>query len=289
MIEAREDTDQPRNKIERGNNSVTITRPEGKYSIAYSGTHLLERKPVIPAGIDGICFEYGSKYPTSDNEFRQIGLRDQRPFFEYAALNKLPLLATDCAIDLLGFVENAVEGVKFLTALKLFKKMRREVVKRPVSRRTVLKSMLAGGAVVYLESPLATEIVRAASSLTAVGEEQTVGLSKLIQETHPEYGIVILKLRDTVAAQKMYFLLLRKGYRHLIAPRGALHVGLETAILSSPEDRMAFLRRFRPVLPKLLSDVGTFYKISEYRISDQAEWEFSKQFEEPTLKQLAGF
>lgn len=95
-------------------------------------------------------------------------------------------------------------------------------------------------------------------------------------------------LRDAVAAQKMQFLLQNHNYRHLLAPRGAEHVGIEDAIISRETERIDFLTRLKPVLPKVMPDIETFYQINEYRVSDQGRWNVAQRLEEPSLKRIIG-
>lgn len=274
------------NSIERHGNVATIKKPEGLYSIAY-GAHSLKGKEIVPAGVDGICFEWPSKYPTTSDELRKAAaVVNQKPLFDYAERNNLPLLAVDCSITPVALAEQLVGPLEFIMAGYLYSKMREEVAKRGMTRREFLRLMLAGGAALYFALPGGSVLGRLWSTLTGVGEEQTAELSKNIQKIHPEYKVLTLGLRDVVAAQKMQFLLQNENYGHLLAPRGAEHVGIETAILSREIDRMDFLERLKPVLPKVLPDLETFYQIYEYRVSNQGRWEIARQIEEPKLRQL---
>lgn len=273
------------NSVERHGNVATIKKPEGLYSIAY-GIHIGEGKEIVPAGVDGICFEWVGKYPTTSDELREAAVANQKPLFDYAERNKLPLLATDCSITLAALAEELVGPLEFIMAAYLYNKMREGVAKRGMTREEFLKLMLWGGGALYLALPNVSFFGRLVSTLTGVGEEQTAELSKNIQKIHPEYKILTLGLRDAVAAQKMQFLLQNENYSHLLAPRGADHVGIETAILSQESDRMDFLERLKPVLPKVLPDLETLYQINEYRVSNQGRWEIARQIEEPKLRQL---
>jgi hypothetical protein len=276
----------PINTIERHGNIATIKRPEGQYSVAY-GLHIVEGQENIPQGVDGICFEWASKYPTTSDELRRAAVANQKPMFSYAERNGLPLLAIDCSITPVALTEEIVGPLEFVMAGYLYNKMREGVAKKGMTRREFLKSMLIGGAALYLALPSASLFGRVGSAITGLGEEQTAELSKSMQKIHPEYKILILGLRDVVAAQKMQLLLKNGGYKHLLAPRGAEHVGMETAILSPESDRMDFLERLKPVLPKVLPDPETLYQINEYRV-DQGKWVISRQLEEPNLRQLIG-
>jgi hypothetical protein len=285
MNELNTEPSQPINTIERHGNVATIKKPEGKYSVAY-GLHIEEGQENIPPGVDGICFELASKYPTSDDWLRRAAVANQKPMFDYAERNRLPLLAVDCSIATpVIWAEEIVGPLEFIMGGYLYDKMRERVAKSGMTRREFLKWMLLGGASLYLGLPSVSLVGRSGSTVTGVGEEQTAGLSKSIQTIHPEYKILTLGLRDVVAAQKMEFLLRNGGYKYLLAPRGTEHVGIETAILSQESDRMDFLERLKPVLPKVLPDPETLYQINEYRVN-QGKWIVSKQLEEPNLKQL---
>lgn len=273
-------------KIERRGDVVTINKPEGVYSIAY-GIHLVEKKQEVPSGVDGICFEWPSKYPSSNDEVQRVAaVANQKPLFDYAERNRLPLLAVDCSITPVALAEELVGPLEFIMAGYLFGRMRERVAQKGMTRRKFLKTMLVGGAALYLTLPYVSLFGRLGSSSTGVGEEQTAELSKLTQRIHPEYKILILGLRDTVAAQKMQFLLQNRNYKHLLAPRGTEHVGIEDAILAQESERIDFLSRLRPVLPKVVSDLGTFYQINEYRLLPGGNWEIAQRLEEPSLKAI---
>jgi len=284
MSEVNAEHNQPVDTIERHGSIATIKKAEGKYSVAY-GVHIVKGKEKIPQGVDGICFEWASKYPTTSDELRRAAVANQKPMFDYAEHNRLPLLAVDCSITPFALAEHIVGPLEIVMADYLYDKMREGVAKRGMTRREFLKTMLVGGAALYLVLPNVSLFGRVGSVLTGLGEEQTAELSKSIQKMHPEYKILTLGLRDVVAAQKMQFLLINGGYKHLLAPRGAEHVGIETAILSQESDRMVFLERLKPVLPKVLPDIETLYQINEYRV-DQGKWVVSRQLEEPNLRQL---
>lgn len=273
--------------IERRGSVATIKKPEGQYSIAY-GIHIGEGRTIVPAGVDGICLEFGlRKYPTTSDELRKVASANQKSVFDYAEHQDLPLLAVDCSIITpVALAEILVEPLKIAMGGYLYNKMSEGVAKRGMTRRKFLKSMLGGGTALYFALPSVSLIGRAGSTLTGVGEEQTAELSKNVRRIHPEYKTLILGLRDVVAAQKMQFLLQNENYRHLLASRGTEHVGIETAILSQESDRMNFLKCLKPVLPKVLSYLETLYQINEYRVSNQGQWEITRQIEEPKLKQL---
>lgn len=274
-------------KIERRGNVVTINKPEGVYSIAY-GIHLGEKKQEVPSGVDGICFEWMGKYPSTNEEINEVAVANQKDLFDYARNNNLPLFAVDCSISPVALVEEVVSPqVEFIVGASLFGKiMERTKATRGFTRRDFLKRMLAGGAALYLTLPNISVFSRFGSSISGIGEEPTAELSKLTQRIHPEYKIFILGLRDAVAAQKMQFLLQKKGYKHLFAPRGAEHVGMEDAILAQESERIDFLSRLRPVLSKVVPDLGTFYQINEYRLSPGGNWEIAQRLEEPSLKAI---
>lgn len=279
---------QPEHTIEREGNIATITKPEGSYSIAY-GFHLVEGKPKIPEGIDGICFEMAYAHPITSAEIQRVidaAGSNQKPIIANAKSKGLPLLATDCAITPFALAEEVVGPLEFILSGYLFDKIREEIAKKGgMTRREFFKSMLVGGASLYLALPTVSMLGRAGSSLTGIGEGQTAELAKAAQKAHPEYKIFIYGLRNVVVAQKMQFILELGTYKHLLATIGAGHVGLENAILSSEEERIAFLIRMKPILPQVVTDPKTLYQITEYRAS-QDGWEVSKQYEEPKLKQL---
>lgn len=275
------------NSIERHGNIVTIEKPEGKYSIAY-GMHGNERRENIPSGVDGVCFEWPAKYPSTNEEVKKRGIGNQKPFFDYAHRNRIPLLATDCSVrPAVDQVERFADAFEVVLAGELSLKTYKAAAREAMTRRKFLKTMLFGGAAFYFLLPLISSLGRGMSSLTGIGEEQTVGLSKFTQKIHPEDLIVTLGLRDTVAAQKIQFLLREYGYKHLLAPRGARHVGLETAILAEENERINYLRRLKPIFSIALSDPKTLYQIYEYRLSSSGNWKVAQIMEEPRLKQLA--
>lgn len=286
MSEHRTEPIQSGDIIERRGNIVTIKKPEGKYSIAY-GIHVVEGQEIIPAGVDGICFELPEKYPITNDELLRAAVGNQKPPFDYAKRNKLPLLAVDCSITLVAEAnEIVVDSLELLMGCYLYDKMRKGVAERGMTRRKFLKMVSLGGVASYLVSPYLSPWVRGVSTLAGRGEEQTAELAKSIQKMHPESKILTFGLRDVVAAQKMQFLLKNKSYKHLLALRGTAHVGLETAILSNEGGRIDFLERLKPVLPKVLENPETLYQINEYRVSDQGLWEVVERLEEPNLKQL---
>lgn len=290
MSEVSQEPNPPVNTIERYGNIATISKTEGKYSIAY-GAHILEDKQYIPLGVDGICFEWPRTYPSTHEEVQKVAIVNQKSAVDYAVRNRLPLLAVDCAIAPIistALMEVFLMSVEPVMASYLYKKMGERVANRGMTRREFVKTVLLGGGVAYLSSTPVSVLGRFGSSLTGIGRDQTAELSKLNQRIHPEYGIFLLRLRDIVAAQKMQYLLQNYDYGHLLAPRGAEHVGMEDAILAQENERMDFLTRLRPVLPQVLSNPETFYQINEYRVSDQGRWEVTKRLEEPRLKQIIG-
>lgn len=274
-------------KVERHGNVITISRPEGTYSIIYD-THIGRKKQEIPSGVDGVCFEWTGKYPSTREELREVAyvLANQKPVFDHAFLRRLPLLAVDCSISSIAFAEEMLGPIEFVMGASLFNKIREQVRTTGITRRNFIKTMLARGAALYLSLPTISELGRAGSSLSGIGERQTTELSKLTQRIHPEYKVIILGLRDAVAVQKMQYLLRNQGYKHLLAPRGAAHVGMEDAILASEEERIDFLTRLKPLLPKVLADQETFFQIYEYRLSSSLRWEVARKLEEPRLREI---
>lgn len=180
MNETGQDSNQSLRSIERRGSVATITKPEGKYSIAY-GIHILEGKQDIPTGVDGICFEWASRYPEGD-DVQKAAVENQKPLFDFAAQNRLPLLAVDCSITSASLAEGLIGPLEFVMGSYLFGRMREGVAKQGMTRRQFLKTMLMGGAALYLALPNTSLFGRFGSSLTGIGEEQTAEISNLLKE-----------------------------------------------------------------------------------------------------------
>lgn len=268
--------------IERLGNIVTIRKPEGVYTISYGIHTRAENSPQgLSESYDGVCFEGGlNPYPPTHEELQLFGTGNQRPLFEYARSNGLPIFAADCSVSPLALLEELEVGIELAAGAVLFKKL---VKPKKISRRDFLR--FAGmGVALYLSLPTISLLGQFGSSISGAGENETAELAKITQRIHPEYKIFLLSVRDAVLAQKMQFLLENTNQAHLVTPRGAEHIGIEDMILASEEERVDFLERLRPVLPKLVLP-ETFYKIVKYEINS-GEWKIDEVFEEPALKRI---
>jgi hypothetical protein len=278
--------------LEREGALVTITKQEGKYGILYgaeiTGTRIT---PQLLGDVDGICLEtrgLGLPYPRGAELEQRYGLGvNQKALLGCARALNIPIFALDCSLrPEVYFAEFLALGVELSAGAALFQKAieKAKIRKGRMSRREFLITAGLAGAGAYLYSPMASKLSRAVSSISGVGEGETAGLSKFIQRIHPEYMVFILSLRNTVIAQKMQFLLQATDHSHLLQTFAAEHVGIEDAILTSERERIHFLAKLKPILPKAVSP-ETFYQAVRYK-AEAGRWKVDRTFEEPNLKEM---
>lgn len=278
-------------KVEHRGEMITIHKPEGTYSIFY-GSH--RRKKEVPykflEGVGGICLEFvQGEYPRNHEEFIKANrkMQNQTPFLSDKRFSQCMIMA-DCSIpDIVAGLDIYLPYLELTVAtIPLFDKIYRREHKKPCSRRQFLKNIVTATGAAYLSLPSISQLIRAWSSDSGIGERTTARLYKSVQKIHPETTIFVATLRDAVLAQKMYYLLENCGYSHLLAPRGALHVSLEEMVSSEEDERLDFLRRLKPLLLKVTFP-KTFYEIKRYGLKNK-KWTIIQEFEEPKLKAIIG-
>jgi hypothetical protein len=90
--------------------------------------------------------------------------------------------------------------------------------------------------------------------------EPTAKALKWSQRLHPELNVLVAKIRNKVIAHKEQYLMEKYGYSHIGTIIGANHVQIEDDIQQSPEARLAYLRRYKPLIKNTVVP-ETFYSI----------------------------
>lgn len=267
-------------EIRTNDAAVTITKPDGRYTIVY-GLHTREQNAKdIPQDTDLLLLETGVHEWLDDPEktMQQLSTHVQYArLFEYAEAHHIPVAFVDLKYRypdmLLLLADNAFSAAEWIAGYQLLQK------KGDTKERQ--KNLVLGA---WLLLPFAANIARLTSAVTGIGLKQTAALKKLSHKLHPEAELLYLTFRNAVIAEKMEFLA-KLGYsNHQTVVMGAAHVGIEDMLEKSSKQRVTLLTQFQSILRKL---VRPEYLSSVMILNYTGNaWRVDKVLEIPELKTL---
>lgn len=280
-------------RLERDRGVVTIIKPEGTYTIIYSKWHGSRVDPKkLPGTFDGLVFETGTldwiANPLGSID-RLTSIPDYVDVFKELEANKIRIILADIAnanfiTEVLliypGFIPVVMETY---IGGKLLERAKDELTKGH-TRRSLLKAGVEAVLAGWLIMPTISTVGRGFSVLTDKADSETAELRKKTLKLHPELFWFLEGFRNAVIAHKQQYIMTHdKHYKHLVTMIGGQHTSLEDQILATPEERMQFLRVFKPILKRAYS--GSFYSAAEYGYTGTA-WQLNRLFEVPELKEL---
>lgn len=270
-------------QIVREGNVSTVTRFEEKYSIAV-GNHGFDSKIILPKSIDGLCLEGSVNYLNDlSNPVNDIAA-NQKQALKFALENKIPIIAGDCSVNALLLVFTEFNfAPEFLLELSLVKTANK--LPAHFNRRKFLQLLTLGLAGYSLALP-GTALINL-FAITAEKGAQIVPISKTVINNSPHHSLISITFRNLVIGQKMHYLESEHGFKHLLAPWGAFHAGLEDVLLMSEKERMRNLAGLLPFLRYFISDPKTIYTIDQFNPEEQGKKRIVPYLNEPKLESLA--
>lgn len=228
--------------------AVTITKPDGTFSIVY-GLHTREQNASdIPAETSLLLLETGVHTWLDEPEQTIERLRTHVQYarlFEYAEKHHIPVAFVDLKYRypdmLLLLADNAFSAGEWIAGYQLLQKKGNAKERR--------KNLVLGA---WLLLPFAANIARLTSAVTGIGLKQTAALKKLSHRLHPEAELLYLTFRNAVIAEKMEYLAKLGYFKHQTVVLGAAHVGVEDMLEKSSQQRIAQLKQFQSLLHKLV-------------------------------------
>lgn len=214
------------------------------------------------------------------------------PLFPQLEKKRIPIIFADAALsDTIRDKERYLLLAETLFGTGLLVNRGIDLIKtkqlsQRLSRRDFLKAARDMALAFYLATPAYSSLGILASSEINKGHGPTAEFQKISQKLHPEVDLFVLTLRNAILAQKEQWLMEKMGERpHCASVLGMAHSGIEDQIRYSPERRLGFLRRLKPVLPWVISSKETFYQIALLDFNGRF-WQVREILEEPELKEL---
>lgn len=270
----------PETRLEREGNVVRIEKPEGFYTIIY-GIHSRPTEPQqLPERFDGLFLETGrNNYLEASLNFLKAfkGDRQYQPVFQPLEEKRIPIYFADAFLDekviaLDSLVTGGEGGLAVIIASQIRKNGQ-------ISRRDFLRATAS----TWLLTPFVSSM--GGFFFGDIGEEPIAELQKFSHRLHPEDKLLTLTVRNIIIAHKEQWLTERIGKGpHLATILGADHVGIEDWILNSPEERITFLYRSKPIWRPFVAP-ETVYQMVRFDF-DGYQWQVGEIFEVPELKEL---
>lgn len=250
---------------ETAKNVVEIETAHAKYQIIY-GAHEIEQTPKVIEDSDGLIVEGLAKTTTPKEVIRTIQIMKKIPqhsrLIEYCQTQGKPLYLVDLNAVGLNYEQMAsfLNSCEFTSGALLGTYALSDVLKRyilrkqnkdpKVNRRDFLQKIATGTkavAATYLLSPVIGE--KFAQSL-GQPEEGTLGrtidraLTQLNESIHPELFRKIVTFRNNLIAEKSEHIAEQLKKEKGTKPRlsillGAAHIGIESALKKTEEERVA--------------------------------------------------
>lgn len=178
-----------------------------------------------------------------------------------------------------------------LLAQKLFKHNEAEETRRQFLAKTW--RVLGAGIGAWAVLPAISSIARySVAELLPATERPTAAFQKFSHTLHPEQFPINTIFRDVVVAHKMEWVAKRQGgHPHIAYLAGPCHVNIEEFLKDSPDDRIAFLRRWVPEGTMSERFFGLLElrhrKGEEGKEDKEQQWHVTQKMEIPDLKNLA--
>lgn len=273
------------NRLEREGNIVRLYKDGNVYTIIYT-YHLKQESPeMIPKETTALFLEGYSMKPPEEGVFSSaFSYQKLQPSLEK---KQIPIYLPDLGFSGLGLSASFGSAMLLLVteAFIGFEMGRRILWEKPISRRDFFKIGAGGLAALWLLAPLPIGVGTTIPLVLNKGVGRALELDKLSHQMHPELDFLGLALRNVVIAHKEEWVAgnLAKENQNLVTIIGAGHVGIEDAFLCSPEKRLQFLRRLRPLL-KAAVIPETLYTMPKFTYEGN-HWQ-KEIFEIPELKEL---
>ncbi len=284
--------------------TVLVPTPEADYRIIY-GFHNIKQNPEDLGDAHALALELAGDYFSIESAERlALYVMEQhqqyREIVKEAKNKKIPLFFVDIPrLDDLVLILNSLLIVsESLVGLGIISSLIQRAPK-PMTRRDFIKILPS----VIIGSYLSSHIPGMASTAMNLGRinEETVKrkihrfLTTLNEKTHPETYIILLTLRNYIIAQKLNTIaqMLRKDFINkkpqVAIVIGASHIGIETALQESDDERKTLLTRIfnlpitEMVLKEAISNVAT---IAWLEYDEKLEkWVTKKIFFDPVIGQ----
>ncbi len=278
--------------------TVTITKPEGVYTIIYGAHNAAQDPELLPGKFDAIALETGGT-PWSDNPLGYLNnyKKDIQygKLFERLEKDHIPILFMDTfhqfsknsEIDywVANLIDSGIVIGETLIGGQILFDLAKDVKNHRFSRRSFLRTTAMAAAGGWLSSPFISITGEATSVFGNIGTETTTEAMKTIQRTHPESMFLLAKVRNVAEAYKKQRLMELWGNKpHIVDVWGMDHVGIEDEIMAPLQAKYDFLKKISPLL-KLIA-LPTFYRTAKFDY-DGANWKIGIMYEFPELKELA--
>ncbi|MFA5991514.1 MAG: hypothetical protein WC794_04700 [Candidatus Doudnabacteria bacterium] len=262
---------------QRIKNWVEIERPEAVYKIIY-GEHQKYQDTNVFDDTKGILIEglwLENKPPDAMFIKQMLNSKQTEQVLTYAIKNKKPLYFIDSPKELTdkSFAMSSdilLPILETLIAMALSK-----IPYENLSRRRFMSTVYRGGistAQVYLLSPLISRFTDAVQMLTHEKNLDENDLRRKVSRfktslehtLHPELGLIILRLRNLIMAQKGSVVARKDFGSRDKKPKlgylvGSAHIGLEDSLVLDEESRVKAIRSITDKLS--INNLGQIYKM----------------------------
>ncbi|MBP9686288.1 MAG: hypothetical protein KBD66_00630 [Candidatus Doudnabacteria bacterium] len=258
-------------RIEHKGVVTTIETPAALYVVVYAQHTTPDKPESIPDNADGVFLEYPRNWTAITDGYAHFQNDKQ-----YGGLLKslkqrgVPIYFADADVNVsivLPVEFGAIVGETVL-GLKLFKELskgKEEVDKTnldKIGRRAFLKKTGLAAMGAYLTVPAASLVTRIISHETKLGHGVSSEMVKKTHQVHPESLAILTSLRNAVIAFKEQVVAEAVGNRPTLGTViGSLHVGIEDSFQSSQNEKLDYIRKFKPFLHKLIVTPETFFTI----------------------------
>lgn len=282
--------------IERDGNITRISKETGTFTVFY-GHHLFPMNPeLFPSNLSALFLEsfndasnfYSSWIYSPERVVETFkNFRQTAPLFPMLEGNRTKVVLGDLPLYL--FYEGQVFLNMFPTVVEAGAGIGLayggvdNLLRTKMTRRQFLKGLFNMTAAAWLVIPVGSQLINGASYFLG-----KTGLSvdalELSRITHPE-ALFLIDLRNLVIAHKMDWLL-KEVYRggNIGLVIGALHAGIENWLIKSPEERISYLERTKPIW-KGLVEPTTFFTAAEVSF-DGSSWKMSNGYQIPDLQEV---
>ena len=260
---------------ERNDGKPIIQLPHGNITLCFEvhsqGLHPSD----IPDGVDGIwmedvsnwydthCKRPGKKPASQKQLFDSPVDRNEGDFMAFLSDTKMPIYYMDAHVPYPGvhlLSLNTMETIQLGAGSYLLLSAAYDAISvfdRVQGARIRRRDMLKGLAGWYLTLPMISKL---AAVLNTKENQCMPQLSSdcqaLSDDLHPE-SVMVLKIRNMLMAYKQHQVMEQMGTKpHFVTNLGARHGGIESCFRCTQEEKLASLRRWRPLWKKFYGKDG---------------------------------
>jgi hypothetical protein len=154
-----------------------------------------------------------------------------------------------------------------------------------MTRRDFLKWALKGAGGLYLATGTLPKILISTADQVGLGEKETRALATKTESIYPTTFPITHGVRNAIMAEKLYWMGKNQTSRNVGLCVGAAHVGIETSLKASSDERLQLLRALREPIKDIFVK-ESLYCIGRLTNVGGCRWSMEEPREVESLKEI---